>query len=133
MTIELYWHTLTLLMTALFWLPYILDRIMVRGLITAISGTNAETGTGQSEWAKRAMRAHMNAIENLAIMAPAVLIAHVLKVSTPATGTAVMVYFFARLVHYLVYTAGIPVVRTPAYAVGWLATMTVILTILGWI
>ena len=133
MTSELYWLTLTVLMTALFWLPYILDRIMVRGLIAAITGTKAETTNDQSEWAQRAIRAHMNAIENLAVMAPAVLIAHVLKVSTPATQIAVIVYFFARLAHYLIYTAGIPVGRTLAYAVGWAAMITVVLSILGWI
>ncbi len=133
MTPELYWLTLTILMTGLFWLPYILDRIIVRGLIPAISGTTAETTDDQSEWAKRAIRAHMNAIENLALMAPAVLIAHALNISTPVTQSAVMVYFIARLVHYIVYTVGIPVVRTLAYAVGWAATISVVLSILGWI
>lgn len=131
MTPELYWLTLTALMTALFWLPYILDRIIVRGLITAITGTTAERTDDQSEWAQRAIRAHTNAIENLAIMAPAVLIAHVAGVSTPMTQSAVMIYFFARLVHYLVYTAGIPVVRTLAFAVGMLCQLAVLFAVLG--
>lgn len=131
MTTELYWLTLTTLMTALFWLPYILDRIMVRGLITAITGTTAERTDDQSEWAKRAIRAHTNAIENLAIMAPAVLVAHALGISTPVTQTAVMVYFLARLVHYVVYTAGIPVVRTLAFAAGMLCQLAVLFAILG--
>ena len=132
MTPELYWLTLTTLMTALFWLPYILDRIIVRGLITAITGTTAERTDDQSEWAQRAIRAHTNAIENLAIMAPAVLVAHALSISTPMTQSAVMVYFFARLVHYFVYTAGIPVVRTLAFAAGMLCQLAVLLAILGW-
>ena len=131
MTTELYWLTLTALMTALFWLPYILDRIIVRGLITAITGTTAERTDDQSEWAQRAIRAHTNAIENLAIMAPAVLIAHALSISTPMTQSAVMIYFFARLVHYLVYTAGIPVVRTLAFAVGMLCQLAVLFAVLG--
>ncbi len=133
MTTELYWLTLTALMTALFWLPYILDRIMVRGLVTAITGTTAERTDDQSEWAQRAIRAHTNAIENLAIMAPAVLVAHAVGISTPLTQTAVMVYFFARLVHYLVYTFGIPVVRTLAFAAGLLCQLSVLLAILGWV
>ena len=133
MTPELYWLTLTVLMTGLFWLPYILDRIRVRGLVAALTSTTAEVTDDQSQWAKRAIRAHLNAIENLAVMAPAVLIAHALNISTSATQTAVMVYFVARLVHYLVYTAGIPVVRTLAFAVGWMATVTVLLSILGWV
>ncbi|SRR6056297_3630706 len=133
MTTELYWLTLTIFMTGLFWLPYILNRIGVRGLVTAVSGTEAEHGSDQPMWAQRAMRAHANAVENLVLFAPAVLIAHVLDISTPVTQAAVIIYFFARLVHFVVYTAGIPVARTLAYAAGWLATIVIVFTILGWI
>ncbi|MBU2533880.1 MAG: MAPEG family protein [Alphaproteobacteria bacterium] len=133
MKTELYWLSLTVLMTALFWLPYILNRIAVRGLIPAITGTKAESFDDQSEWAQRSIRAHTNAVENLVIMAPAVLVAHALNISTPATQLAVIVFFFARLVHFLVYTFGIPVVRTLSFAVGWLCQMTVLFAILGWI
>ena len=133
MTTELYWLTLTVLMTALFWVPYILDRIAVRGLITAITGTTPETVGDQSMWAQRAIKAHQNAVENLAVIVPVVLIAHVLNVSTPVTQTAIVVYFFARLVHFLVYTAGIPVVRTLAFAAGWAAQIAFIAAILGWV
>ncbi len=66
-------------------------------------------------------------------MAPAVLVAHAVGISTPLTQTAVMVYFFARLVHYLVYTFGIPVVRTLAFAAGLLCQLSVLLAILGWV
>ena len=37
MSIELFWLTLTVVMTALFWIPYILDRIAVRGLMGAMA------------------------------------------------------------------------------------------------
>jgi hypothetical protein len=33
MSTELFWLMLTVAMTGLFWVPYILDRIMVRGLM----------------------------------------------------------------------------------------------------
>ena len=33
---DLFWLTLTVAMTGLFWLPYILDRIKVRGLMSAM-------------------------------------------------------------------------------------------------
>ncbi|MBI1207359.1 MAG: MAPEG family protein [Azospirillum sp.] len=133
MTTELYWLTLTVLMTALFWVPYILDRLAVRGVWPALSDTRPEGGGPHSLWAQRAIRAHQNAVENLAIFVPAVLIAHVLAVSTPATRMAVVVYFFARLVHFLVYTAGIPVGRTLAFAVGWAAQIVILISILGWL
>jgi uncharacterized MAPEG superfamily protein len=133
MTTELYWLTLTALMTALFWVPYILDRIIVRGLWPAISDTQPETGEQHSVWAKRLMKAHWNAVENLAIFAPAVLVAHALNITSPVTRGAVVVYFLARLVHVIVYTAGVPVLRTLAFAMGWFAQMVIILSILKWI
>ena len=132
MTTELYWMTLTVLMTALFWVPYVLDRYVLRGIWPALSDTKPEGGGPQSLWAQRAIRAHQNAVENLAIFVPAVLTAALLHVSTPATKAAVVVTFFARLAHFVVYTAGVPVLRTLAFTAGWVAQIVILLTILGW-
>jgi len=132
-TTELYWLTLTALMTALFWVPYILDRLAVRGVWPALSDTQPENGGPHSLWAQRAIKAHQNGVENLAIFVPAVLIAHLLNISTPATKMAVVVYFFARLVHFFVYLAGVPVVRTLTFAVGWGAQIVILANILHWI
>ena len=130
MTTELYWLTLTALMTALFWLPYVLDRYVVRGFWPAFADTQPE-GTGpQSVWARRAIRAHQNAIENLAIFAPLVLTAHALHLSTHGTKMAAALYFFARLAHFFVYTAGIPAARTLAFTGGFVAQIIFIVTIL---
>ena len=133
MTTELYWLTLTVLMTALFWVPYILDRLAVRGIWPALSDTQPEGGGPHSLWAQRAIRAHENGVENLAIFVPAVLIAHLLNISTPATRIAVVVYFGARLIHFLVYVAAVPVVRTLAFAVGWAAQIVILASVLRWI
>ena len=133
MTTELYWLTLTVLMTALFWVPYILDRLAVRGIWPALSDTQPEGGGPHSLWAQRAIRAHENGVENLAIFVPAVLIAHLLNISTPATRIAVIVYFGARLIHFLVYVAAVPVVRTLAFAVGWAAQIVILASVLRWI
>jgi uncharacterized MAPEG superfamily protein len=133
MSTELYWLTLTALMTALFWLVYILDRMTQRGVIGTLTSTQPETGGGHSPWAQRAMRAHQNAVENLVIFAPLVLIAHMLQVSTPATRAATVVYFFARLAHFIVFSAGIPMGRTLAFTAGWLATLVMAFSILRWI
>jgi len=130
MTTELFWLTLTALMTALFWVPYILNRIAVQGLTEAMSYPTADTPE-QSEWAKRAMKAHYNAAENLVVFAPLVLTLHVAGLSNGLTATAAAVYFFARLVHYLVYLGGVPIVRTLAFAVGWAAQVAIALVILG--
>ena len=133
MTTELYWLTLTVLMTALFWVPYILDRLAVRGVWPALSDTKPEGGGPHSLWAQRAIKAHQNGVENLAIFVPAVLVAHLLNISTPATKMAVVVYFFARLAHFLVYLAGVPLVRTLAFTVGWVAQIVLLASILRWI
>jgi len=132
-TKELYWLTLTVLMTALFWLPYVFDRMVVRGLMGTLSAAIPQSGKPQSTWAQRASSAHWNAVENLAIFAPAVLIAHLLGISTHATQMAVVLYFFARLAHFIVYTLGVPVARTLAFTAGWIAQILVLISILKWI
>jgi uncharacterized MAPEG superfamily protein len=45
----------------------------------------------------------------LVVFAPLVLAAVWLKAQPELVGTAAIVYFWARLVHYSVYAAGIPV------------------------
>jgi uncharacterized MAPEG superfamily protein len=62
-----------------------------------------------------------------------VLTAHVLSISSPATRAAAAAYFFARLVHFVVHAAGIPVARTLAFAAGWIAQIVIIAAILRWI
>ena len=128
---EFRWLTYTVLMTAVFWVPYILDRLATRGVWKALSSTMPETGETPALWAKRAMSAHVNAVENLIIFAPAVLIAGAIGVSTPATQTAAAVYFFARLIHFLVYTLGVPVLRTLSFAVAWAAQIVILVSILA--
>ena len=130
MTTELYWLTLTALLTALMWVPYILNRIAVQGLMGAMSYPTADTPE-QAPWAQRAQKAHYNAAENLVVFGPLVLVLHATGSATALTATLAAVYFLARLVHYVVYLAGIPVVRTLSFAVGWFAQLGIALTILG--
>ena len=132
MTTELYWLTLTALMTALLWVPYVLNRVAATGLGGTLAGSAPDAGK-LAEWAQRAVRAHTNAVENLAIFAPIVLTAHLLNISNPATKAAVVVYFFARLAHFVVYAAGIPAARTLTFTAGWLAQIVIIASILRWI
>ncbi|MGB0507709.1 MAG: MAPEG family protein, partial [Pikeienuella sp.] len=74
---------------------------------------------------------HKNAVENLVVFAPLVLAAHIVGTNSEMTATAAMVYFLARLVHYVVYVMAVPVVRTLAFAVGWLCQMIFGLAIIG--
>lgn len=127
---ELKWLIYVTIFTALMWVPYILNRLVTRGLWPSLSNAAAETGETPTIWARRALRAHANAVENLIIFVPAVLVVSILGISTPTTQYAAMVYFYARIVHYFVYILGIPVVRTLAFAVAWAAQITILLSIL---
>ena len=71
MSTELFWLVLTVAMTGLIWVPYILDRIMTRGLMAAMANPSP-SDKAQSPWARRMTAAHVNAVENLAIFAPGV-------------------------------------------------------------
>jgi uncharacterized MAPEG superfamily protein len=128
MSKELFWLTLTVAMTGLYWLPYVLERILVRGLMGAMANPSP-SAPAQSRWAQRQMLAHANAIENLAVFAPLVLIINALGISTAATAGACAVFFWARLAHFVVFTFGIPVLRTLAFAVGFGAQAVLVLAI----
>jgi uncharacterized MAPEG superfamily protein len=128
MSKEFFWLMLTIVMTGLMWIPYIVDRAAVRGTAGAMGNPGAEDKP-QSPWAQRMMAAHANAVENLVLFAPLVLVAHELEISNGTTGAACAVYFWARLAHFIAYTLGIPVLRTLCWTVGWLALAALVLAI----
>jgi uncharacterized MAPEG superfamily protein len=123
MKTELFYLALVAALTGLIWVPYILDRIMVEGLMGAV-GYPANPKP-QSPWAQRMIKAHYNAIENLAVFAALVLVANAAGIGNAAIGTAAMVYFWARVVHLLAYTFAVPWVRTLAFTVAWVAQMVI--------
>jgi len=125
---EIFWLMLTIVLTGLLWIPYILDRIGVRGLMRAI-GNPMPDDLPHSRWADRLMRAHGNAVENLVVFAPLVLIAHMLAITSALTVFAAMLYFWARLAHAVVYTLGIPGLRTITFAAGFAAQAILALAI----
>ncbi len=128
MSRELLWLTLTAGMTALIWIPYILDRIKVRGVMGAMANPSRHDKP-QSEWAVRMMFAHENAVANLAVFAPLVLITDVLNVRNGITAAACALYFWSRLAHVAIYTAGWPVGRTLAFVGGFIAQMMLLVEI----
>jgi uncharacterized MAPEG superfamily protein len=125
---EFFWLMLTIIMTGLMWIPYILDRSAVRGLTVAMGNPNP-ADKPQSPWAQRMMAAHDNAVENLVLFAPLVLVAHELEISTGTTVAACAVYFWARLAHFIVYALGIPMLRTLCWTIAWLALAALVLAI----
>ncbi|HTP71669.1 MAG TPA: MAPEG family protein [Burkholderiaceae bacterium] len=109
--------------TGLLWVPYILDRVAVWGLMDAV-GYPADPKP-QSPWAQRLKKAHANAVENLVVFAALVLAAQAAGVTSAAIGTAAVVYFWARVVHALSYTFALPWVRTLSFTVGFICQAVV--------
>src|SRR5579862_1230197 len=102
MKTELLYLALVTALTGLLWIPYILDRVAVRGLMDAVG--YPENPKPHSPWAQRLMKAHANAVENLVVFAALVLVAHAAGISNSAIATSSIVYFWARLVHAAAYT-----------------------------
>ncbi len=128
MTSELMSLTWVTALTAVLWVPYILNMIAVRGVTDAVGyPTNPAP---LAPWAERMKAAHYNAIENLVVFAALVLIADAAGVSTATTVLASAIYFWARLVHAVAYTFAIPFVRTIAFAVAWGCQIAILLELL---
>jgi uncharacterized MAPEG superfamily protein len=128
MTHELFWLTMTIIQTGLLWVPYLVDRVMVRGLAATLDnpGPNA---LPQSPWAQRLMAAHTNAVENLVLFAPLVIILHLLQISNGLTITACVLYFSSRLAHAVIYAWGVPVFRTLSWLASWAALWILVLEV----
>lgn len=129
MTTELYWLVLSIFLTSLLWVPYILNRLFEQGILTALWDPDGETST-LVPWAKRLMSAHVNAVENLVVFAPLVIVAHILGVSTEMTELAAIVYFYSRLAHAVLFTLRTPVLRIVAFFGGFFAQMTMVIALL---
>lgn len=114
----------TILFTALMWVPYILNQIAVRGLVNAV-GYDPNPAP-LADWAVRLKAAHYNAVENLVIFAPLILMVEILDIGTIATSMSAMVYLIARIVHAITYTLAIPYLRTLSFAVSWLSILCII-------
>jgi uncharacterized MAPEG superfamily protein len=130
-TPELYYLALVAAATVLMWIPYMAARILTRGPLRTLGDPADPNAPSDPAWAVRARRAHGNAVENLAVFAPLVVILALSGISTPATVMASKIYLGARLMHYLVYAAGIPVIRTLAFAAGFAATLSIAGAVLG--
>lgn len=117
MTSELMSLTWVTALTALIWMPYVVNIIMVRGLVDAVG--YPQDPEPMSPWAAKMKAAHANAVENLVVFATLVLIANAAGVSNETTVMACTVYFWARVLHLVSYTLAIPWIRTVAFVIGF--------------
>lgn len=130
MTPELYWTVLTTLLTSLLWVPHIMQRIFELKSYEAFRDPRHDVDT-KAPWAQRAIRAHTNAVENLVVFSILALTVNALGAGTPLTALAAVVFFFARLAHYVFYVTGTPWLRTPMFLVGFACQLAMAGTLLG--
>ena len=128
MTIELTYLTWVVALTGVIWVPYILNTMMVRGLMDAVGYPTAPPPL--SPWATKMKAAHYNAVENLVVFAALVLIASAAGVSNDVTVTACKVYFWARVVHVASYTLAVPFLRTVAFVVSFACQIALIMQLI---
>jgi len=125
MTSELMSLTWVLALSAVMWVPYIINSVMVQGLKDAVG--YPENPKPLAPWAQRMKKAHYNAVENLVVFAALVLLLNAAGISNETTVLMCNIYFWARLVHVAAYTFGIPWIRTLSFAAAWLCIVGLLL------
>ena len=132
MTRELFWLTLTVILTGVLWIPVVIGYVTSRGPLTDESYKVAPT-TPLPPWVSRANRAHVNAVENFGPFAAVVVIGQLINVSTPVTVACAAVYFYARLAHAIVHISGTGLLkaRTILFTIAWIAFITYAIVVLG--
>ncbi len=121
MTPDLRYLVLSALLCLLLWVPYIVALIRTRG--NNPDDYRDPPGPNHSAFLKRANRAHLNLVENLAIFAVLVLVVHLTDGATEGTALASAAFFWSRVAHAVVFWAGWPYVRTLVFSIGWIANL----------
>jgi len=123
MTADL-WILLSLaLLTEILTLPPLVARGSVPDGIRWIFYNRDTVLEGVAPWGGRAVRAHSNLADNLAIYAAVIGIAHITGATNGTTLIAGIVLLVARMLHAMIYIAGIPYLRTLVFAVGQVAML----------
>jgi uncharacterized MAPEG superfamily protein len=117
MSLDLFWLVCTALLSTLIPAVYLTGRVQTAGGTQWAFG-NRETELKVPDWTARAIRAHNNLTENLAPFAILVIAAHLAGKSGGLTAMGAAIFFWARVAHLAIYTAGIIGLRTLVFFVG---------------
>ena len=127
---------LSSVLSILLWLPYISARIFIWGIPTFLHNYPPEYPRKEPEeplWVSRSKSAHMNMIEILPAFLGVVFVANHFAESSFTMWESIAfwseVFFWSRLLHAVVYTLGIPFLRTPVYLVSWFSILAYSITI----
>jgi uncharacterized MAPEG superfamily protein len=117
---------------AIAWVPYVLDRIMVRGLAGSMANPSPDLAP-QSDWAVRAKAAHVVAIQAFSAFAPLAILAMIRIPEDGYPNILAMTFFIGIFAHYVIYVIGITVLRTLSFSLAALSTLALGLRVLGFI
>jgi uncharacterized MAPEG superfamily protein len=126
---EILYMTLSAGLTGVLWVPIIVNRLREMGPWKALKNPQPDVRP-EADWAYRLASAHRNAIENLVVFAPLALAVHALGLSSGGTAIAAAVFFWSRCAHALIYTFGVPLLRTIAFVAGFGAQLFLFLRVL---
>ena len=82
-------------------------------------------------WQARTLRCVDNHREGLIMFAPLVLIAADVGISNTLTVWGAQLFFYSRVVHAVVYLAGLPYIRPVFWTLGLIGTIMVFLALFG--
>ncbi len=123
---EIFWLTLTAAWSAMLWMPYATVRIRRIGFVGVLMRPLPGDDPFEQEWAHRAYRAHMNAVESLATFAPLALAIHVTGTGNDVTATAAAAYFWSRLLYVPIYIFNVPALRLISFMIGLIASLVLV-------
>jgi uncharacterized MAPEG superfamily protein len=129
MTTDLLMLVWSAVLCVVLFLPYVLSRITTWGLIDTV-GYPANP-PALPAWAQRAYRAHLNMVENLVPFTALVFVAHQVGAVNATVALGAQIFFWSRVVHAVVFIAGIPWVRTLAFTGGVVGMVIILLQILA--
>ncbi len=118
MSTELKYLALTALLTASLWIPYIVAQVVTNGFLAAQNYVDP-TPRPVPLWGKRADRTYMNAVETFAPFAALVILIQLTSKADSMTAFWAMSYFWLRVVHAVVFLAGIPFIRTIVFVLAY--------------
>ncbi len=132
MTTELFWLLMTATLAASLWIPYIVGINTTAYEGQADAFVRPPDTSKMAAWVHRSHRAHLNLLEQFVPFAAIVIIAHLLKVSTPITVWCVMLFFWLRVAHAVGMITGLArlPVRPILFTAGWLVTMVMVWQVL---
>ena len=90
--------------------------VVVLGLPTAAS--NQYDRIPWTGWNDRLNKSIRNLIEAIVIFGPIVIAVQILGLANETTALGALIFFYGRVAHTLVFTAGIPYLRTGMWFVG---------------